>query len=312
MRTHFVRPLTRGLYTLVAFLGVVVSSDALSEGQQGPVEHQVQPSAAVARFDQGVLWRIENDHSGVSFLLGTMHVEDPRVTDLPPPVQEAFERSTSLTTETLLGIEQMLEIGPKLLLVDGTTLQDLIGNALYAQVTDAFRARGLVPEIAVLLRPWAAALLLSQPKAQTGLFLDWKLYQAAEQNGKTLYGLETLDEQLDIFNQLDLHDQITLLEETLRETDVMDELLEKLTQAYLAQDTGRLSVIANEEFSASPVQQKLKQQLLFDRNARMAERMKPRLEEGNAFIAIGALHLPGGNGVLSLLQQMGYQLTRLY
>ena len=264
------------------------------------------------QFDFGILWQIDNGFSTPSFVLGTMHVEDARVTNLPAPVQQAFENSDSLTTEALLELEQILLIGPELLLIDGSTLEGLIGTELYTEVGDALQARGMLPEMASLLKPWAVALLLSQPHSQSGMFLDRKLYQLAKQNGKSVYGLETLTEQLSVFRSMDLTDQITLLEETLAQLNLIPEIIERLTQAYLARDLKQLTIIANEQFSNSPVQQQLKQQLVVDRNQKMVVRMQPRIEEGNAFIAVGALHLTGQDGILSLLQQMGYTVSRVY
>jgi hypothetical protein len=44
----------------------------------------------------------------------------------------------------------------------------------------------------------------------------------------------------------------------------------------------------------------------------MVERLRPRLAEGGAFVAVGALHLPGEEGILRLLERQGYRVTRLY
>ena len=52
--------------------------------------------------------------------------------------------------------------------------------------------------------------------------------------------------------------------------------------------------------------------LITRRNHRMAERMQSRLRSGGRFIAVGALHLPGRDGLLRLLSQQGYTLTRVY
>ena len=264
------------------------------------------------QFDFGILWQIDNGFSTPSFVLGTMHVEDTRVTTLPTAVQQVFENSDSLTTEALLELEQILLIGPELLLMDGSSLEGLIGTELYAEVGDALQARGMLPEMASVLKPWAVALLLSQPHSQSGMFLDRKLYQLAKQKGKAVYGLESLAEQLSVFRSMELADQIILLEETLAQLNLIPEIIERLTQAYLARDLEQLTTIANEQFSNSRVQQQLKQQLVVDRNKKMVVRMQPRIEEGNALIAIGALHLPGQNGVLSLLREMGYKVSRVY
>ena len=264
------------------------------------------------QFDFGLLWQIDNGFSTPSFLFGTMHVEDPRVTELPQPVQDAFNLSTSLTTEALLELEQILQVGPELLLVDGSNLQGLIGEELYQRVTSAMSARGLMPEMASLLKPWAVALFLSQPQSKSGLFLDRKLYHLAQQNGKPVFGLETMDEQLAVFQNMPMEDQIALLEETLAQLNMIPEVIERLTVAYLRRDLATLAAIANEQFTGSLVQQQLKQKLVIDRNIKMVNRMQSRLEEGGAFVAIGALHLTGPDGVLSYLKQMGYKVTRVY
>lgn len=271
-----------------------------------------RPVADEGGFDRGLLWRIEGTASDPSFLFGTMHVEDPRITALPEPVMEAFEDSASLTTEALLDMEQLLMVGTELLLTDGSTLEDLVGPELFGKVAEAMRTRGLLPEIAVLLKPWAIAVLLSQPVSQGGMFLDRRLYEIAVASGKAVYGLESLSEQLKIFNAMSMEDQIELLSNTLSQVNAIPEMIEKLIQAYLDRDLAMLAGLAEEQFTQSGAHARLKKELLLDRNARMLERMQPRLSEGNAFIAIGALHLPGPAGVLSLLKQNGYTLTPVY
>jgi len=263
-------------------------------------------------FETGLLWQIDNGVSRPSYLFGTMHVEDPRITRLPDSVLEVFESSKSLTTEALLDMDQILQVSTELLLVDGNRLEDLIGAEMFSKVSDAITAQGMTPQIASLLKPWAVAILLATPRAKSGIFLDRKLYDMAQQRGKALFGLETLQEQLQVFNAMNLDDQILLLEETLAQINMIPEMIEQLAQAYLDRDIKRLAELANEQFSGSRVQTQLKQQLLIDRNIKMVDRMQARIREGGAFIAIGALHLPGPDGLLSLLQQKGYVLTRIY
>ena len=61
-----------------------------------------------------------------------------------------------------------------------------------------------------------------------------------------------------------------------------------------------------------PAYDELMRRLLTERNHNMAQRMPVRLKEGNAFIAVGALHLPGDDGLLQLLSKAGYRVTRVY
>lgn len=292
----------------ILFTSLLLTS-AFAPAQTTPLASE--PELA-QQFDSGLLWKIDNGSSNPSFLFGTMHVEDPRITELPGPVLETFNNSTSLTTEALLDLEQMLQAGTELLLMDGSSLQGLIGAELFGKISAALTAQGMPPQVASLLKPWAVAILLTQPQAQTGQFLDRKLYDLAQQQGKSLFGLETLQEQLQVFNTMSIKDQITLLEETLAELSMIPEIIEQLTQAYLARDLKQLTTLANEQFSQSRVQRQLRQQLLIDRNLKMVNRMQARIREGSAFIAVGALHLSGPQGLLYLLQQMGFELTRVY
>lgn len=263
-------------------------------------------------FDRGLLWRIEGAGAAPSHLYGTMHVEDPRITEMPTEVLQAFESSDSLATEALLDAEQLLSVGTELLLTDGSTLEDLIGTQLFDDVSKAMQTRGLLPQVGALLKPWAVAVLLSQPRSQGGMFLDRRLYELALQSGKSVFGLETLSEQLQIFNAMSMDDQIVLLEETLSQINAIPEMIEKLTLAYLDRDLATLALLADEQFAQSTAHSRLKKDLLIERNARMLERMQPRIIEGNAFIAIGALHLPGAAGLLNLLHKQGYELTKVY
>ncbi|MBI3774645.1 MAG: TraB/GumN family protein [Gammaproteobacteria bacterium] len=60
------------------------------------------------------------------------------------------------------------------------------------------------------------------------------------------------------------------------------------------------------------MEQKLIAELIDARNLRMLERMAPRLKEGKAFVAVGALHLPGDHGLLRLLEKAGYHVSAMY
>ena len=88
----------------------------------------------------------------------------------------------------------------------------------------------------------------------------------------------------------------------------------ELRQAWLQRDLARLVAINSAALRDSDPQLAtlFNQRIILDRNRRMAERLESRLHEGGRFIAVGALHLPGEQGLLELLEQRGYRLTRLY
>ena len=77
-----------------------------------------------------------------------------------------------------------------------------------------------------------------------------------------------------------------------------------------------LVALSHEFDAATPQEQKSAEaflrRLIDDRNVHMIERMLPRLKQGAAFIAIGALHLPGEKGILQLLTERGYTVSVVY
>jgi uncharacterized protein YbaP (TraB family) len=104
-----------------------------------------------------------------------------------------------------------------------------------------------------------------------------------------------------------------MLRDTLRFHPQLLNEFETIIRTYLARDVAALLALDEKFKSENPaLKQAIMHRLLGQRNRRMVERMQPRLKEGNAFVAIGAGHLPGEDGVLHLLEQAGYQITRIY
>jgi len=249
-----------------------------------------------------------------SYLFGTMHSSDARINTLPTTLTDPFDRATSFSMELIFtgaGIVRMAEI---MFYGADENLQDVIGEELYAQTREAFIKAGIPTQDLNKKKPWAIIMALGSPrKTRSILFLDLKLQHKATLQHKPTYGLETMDEQLEVFEGLSVDEQIQLLKEALKYQSANAEQMDRLMQAYLNRDLAALAAISDRyQARAGPAYNKLMDRLLAKRNHRMIERMQPRLKEGNAFIAVGALHLPGNSGLLTLLENSGYRVTPVY
>lgn len=265
-------------------------------------------------YDQGLLWKVENGSAKPSYLFGTIHSEDSRVLVLPAPVQRAFDSAGVYVMEARLDANAMTAMAGAMMFGDGRTLQQVVGDKTYARASAAAAAYGL-PDFAIQgMKPWALAMTLSMPKPKTGLFLDMALMHRAREQGKAVDGLETVDEQLNALDTLSLREQAIMLEDTLRQLPEMQKMFERLHELYLARDLGRMVKLADEQQAKGDreVGKKVMDQLLTQRNRRMAERAEPYLKQGNVFIAVGALHLPSGEGMLSQLVKRGYRVSVVY
>lgn len=265
--------------------------------------------------EQGLLWQITSPASGkTSYLFGTIHSEDPRVTTLAPLVQSAFDRSTRYVMEIIPDQASMTAASQAMLLDQGTSLRVLVGVPLFDRTVRILRELGVPAEAADRFKPWAAMVIMSMPRLETGQVLDLMLYSAALQAGKTQAGLESALEQLSIFDSLPVAEQKVLLEETVTMYPQMHTMLEQMHVAYIARDLAKLAALSEQysNMGDARLAKKINSSLVDQRNHRMAQRMETYLREGGAFVAVGALHLPGEQGLLQLLRKRGYVVTAVY
>jgi len=272
------------------------------------------PLRASEDKNHGLLWELSKPGIEPAYLFGTIHSEDPEVLQLPQPVQQAIDRCNTVVLEMLLDAEAMMYSSKAMLMMDGRMLSDIIGKPLFRQTASAIRSRGIQELVLERMKPWAAAVILSMPASETGLVLDMMLYQNALEQGKSVHGLETVEEQLNVFEALPEKDQVLLLQDAVENFPELDVLHAELLEAYKQRDLAGLMALSEAAMQAGDQQlaDEFQQHLVVDRNHRMSDRMQVYLRQGEVFIAVGALHLPGEEGLLKLLEQQGFTVRRLY
>lgn len=272
--------------------------------------------AAAGAFDQGLLWRIEKPGAAPSYLFGTVHLADKRVTTLPDAVRREFDAAKSFTMEVSLDQPNIAALATRMIYMDGRDLPGVVGDELFRKIAPLSAGVGLPAEMARMFKPWAMLLLLQMPQQNMEDVLDFMLHRMASQQGKSLTYLESVDEQVAAFEHMSEAEQIALLRHAVETHHELKAQTEKLVQAYLQRDLSLMWQIGEAEVERRPELKPLKQvfdqRLLYDRNTRMLERMQPQLKAGAAFVAVGALHLYGEKGLLSLLARDGYRVSRVY
>jgi uncharacterized protein YbaP (TraB family) len=271
-------------------------------------------------YGQGVLWKLERGGLAPSHLFGTIHITDERVLRLPDEVARAFDGARSASFEVIMTDKLRMELATAMIASPDRTLDRILSPALYGDAMAAGARYGLGPEQLRFFKPWALAMFLSVPKAElmrsaTGaLPLDQALQARAVAQGKPVYGLESGAEQIALFNELSEADQLSMLESAIEDNARIESLFEELTARYLSRDVGGIHREMIQQ--SQSMDEKLVKMFLLrfneERNRTMVQRMAAQLGQGDAFVAIGALHLPGETGLLSLLAAQGYQITRVY
>lgn len=274
---------------------------------------------------KGLLWRVEKAGEQPSYLFGTMHMADPRVVSLTPSAQRHFDDAATVVIETTEVLDQSammaaLAKDPGLMMfTDGTTLTSLLPPDEVPAIEEALNRRGIPLASVNKMKPWMLAAMVALPacemarKAAGAPVLDVKLAQDAKAAGKTLRGLETVADQLSAMASLPMDLHVKGLVETLKLGDRTDDMIETMIVLYLRGDVGMIfplfrAVLPNAGNDKAGYAE-FEQAMITSRNHGMIEAAMPILQEGRAFIAVGALHLTGPEGLVELLRKAGYKVS---
>lgn len=262
---------------------------------------------------KGLLYEVTRPGQATHYLFGTMHSDDNRVLAVLEGLKQPLDSVDQVVLEILPDAMAMVEVSVAMLLPPEQSLSELIGKELFERAARAAEEKGL-PRIAVeRMRPWALAITLGTPEL-TGEAMDQVIYKKALSTGKQLLALETPVEQLALFDSLPDNLQVRLLKEVLSQRKHLAEQLEALTQAYLDRDLQRLQELSLEYEAAGDelLAEWFRRKLILDRNHSMYRRLLPILDQGATLVAVGALHLAGKEGLVSLLRQAGYRVEPLF
>lgn len=290
---------------------------------------ELRREAAETPNGTGRLFRVEKAGRAPSWLFGTMHLSDPRVLALPEPAERAFEDSRQLVIESTdilnpASMSAALLTRPDLTsLPAGEKLTDLLTPDDLAKVEPALAARAMPLGSVQTLQPWFVATSLALPPCEMaragkgGVVLDLTLGKRAEAEGKPVAGLETAIEQLEALASPPLDMQLRNLVASVELGDRLPDIFETMVDLYLRGETGLITPATealmpegSNDAQAIADNQAFEDRIIHQRNAVMEERLRPLLEAGGQFVAVGALHLPGQDGLVERLRRAGWTVTR--
>jgi len=264
---------------------------------------------------QGLLWKLQKAGHEDSYLFGTIHMSDERVLELVDVVNDAIVSSEVFAMEVLLDKAGQQSLSQSTFFTDGELLEDYIDDVMLDQINIIMtQYYGIRPAVVNLMKPWAVMATISSPPPESNkTVLDVELQNLATEHQRTVIGLETVEEQIQVLSGMALTEQLWMLKKTVEDFNDSMPMWERLVDSYLRRD---LQALFNEQESmmddSTTIDDRFMEKLLDHRNVVMAKRMISIMEKNTLFAAIGALHLPGKKGVLHLLEQAGYQVTPVY
>jgi uncharacterized protein YbaP (TraB family) len=307
---------TLGRLTVGAVLGlglvVVAVSPAAAQVVAPPVAADAPAIRAVppAEGRGPALW-VVRDADSTLYLFGTVHLLRPTTGWGTDRVDAAFDSAEKVVLEISNPDDQAAVI--PLIQQHGlslaTPLSSLLNPDEIAALDTAAKTIGLSAAQMEPFRPWFAALTLSvAPLAKAGYDpasgVELILKARAEAAGKPVSGFETIDEQIRILAGFPEADQLAFLRTTLEDFETATVDLDRLVESWAAGDVEAIETIGVQPMRESS--EELYQALLVRRNTNWADQIQTMLEgSGTVFIAVGAAHLAGDDGVQDILERRG-------
>jgi uncharacterized protein YbaP (TraB family) len=285
---------------------------------------EIEKEAAAIKNGEAMLWKIEKNGEPPSYLLGTAHVTEPRVTTLSREARDALMNTKTVALELAevadrnLLARSIMRNAKLLAMPDAGSVWDVIPDEDEKWIKESQHLpRGAAATLSAY-QPWVIATMLSIPlceqerKAGGALTLDEIVAQTAERQGAKVMGLETIEDQLGVFAGLSMDDQVAYLVATAKLGPQIADYYQTMIDLYLERRMNMLMPMAkrmDKSMGAANMMQLVEKELIEKRNRNMLRSALGLLPEGNVFVAVGALHLPGDKGLVELLRNSGYVVT---
>lgn len=260
------------------------------------------------------LWEVAGPDGAKGYVFGTVHALPDGLEWKTPAIDAAVKKSDSLVLEIVDPADAVAARATfsRLANTPGQPpLEARVDRDLRDELHAALAETRLPPGQFAALEDWAAALTLSFAlEARDGYDpdngADRALLAAAET--RPVVGLETLEGQLGLFDALPPREQSALLDAVVAEAGD-EKASRRLVAAWVSGDVSTIDREAHEGMMANP---RLREALLVARNRAWAKRVAAMLHAGKRpFVAIGAAHVVGTDGLPALLRAEGFEVRRV-
>jgi uncharacterized protein len=273
-----------------------------------------QPSLLKTNADDNtLLWEISgNGITAPSYLFGTFHLLCKDQIRFSNTLTQAVSRAAEVYMELDMDDPATMLGGLGLMnMKNGGQLKDLFTEDEYRRVETYFKD-SLKSALAFFkgIKPMVLSSLI-YPKLLpcSGVTsVEEQLVKLAKRDKKEVEGLETLAFQASVFDSIPYKDQADELLKTIDSISKSKIFFDSMVRVYLGQDMGAIEkMLTADEFGMAGGQDVL----LYNRNLNWVQQLKKIMTGKPVFVAVGAGHLPGKNGLIDLLRKEGYTVRPL-
>ncbi len=271
---------------------------------------------ASSLFSKTFLWEVSDNDSKI-YLLGSVHVAKKEMYPLADVIEKSYKDSEALVLEVIIDEINPMTMMNKMMLPEGQQLKDVMKKETYDKLTEMMDSLQIPSMVYSRLKPWGATIFIMQSQmAKEGFdqslgFDNHFLTQARSEN-KSVYGLETLDDQISAFEKLTEYSD-DFFNYSIEEMENSKLMVDEMLEAWKQGDTAKINDIINNPSETTENYDKVIEIMLDERNFKMQAKIEDYLKDNKKyFVIVGAGHLTGENGLLKLLSKSGkYKLKQL-
>ena len=264
------------------------------------------------------LWKVRSKTNTV-YVLGSYHLSKKEIYPLNQKIENAFDQSDILVVEANVNDIKKVDIQKFMesaLYPANDTLEKHLSTETYEWVKKETSGLGIPIELINKQKPWFLSMtLVSLESLKLGFDPDYgidKYFISKAEGKKKILELESLVYQIDLLSNLSDKDQELFLIYTLKDLNIMEQELDKLTQAWISGDTKGMETILTRSVSEDKRLSSIFEKLIYERNRKMVSKIEDFLRTKEVyFVMVGAGHLVGNQGIIEILKGKGYLVEQL-
>jgi uncharacterized protein len=267
-----------------------------------------------ANSNNSLLWEVSGKGlAAPSYLYGTMHMVCAEDTKMSEGLKAAIKKSKQVYFELDMdNMEEMMSVLKYARMNNGLKISDLVSPEDYQKLEDYFKNNKSVLPFGMMSRfkPYFITAIISEGimGCKKKVSVEQMIMAEARQYDKEVNGLETLEFQASIFDSIPYEKQARDLVEYVDSIDKFKEITMKMVEMYRKQDINNMDSLMEQ---SDPGMMQYMDVLLYDRNKRWASQIPEQAFNMPTLFAVGAGHLGGEKGVISLLKQQGFTVKPL-
>ncbi len=255
--------------------------------------------------ENALLWSVSgNGLSSPSYLYGTIHMICKEDFQISATLKEKFQASKNVYLEIDMDDPSMMMKMAMLSIMKEHSLKDIMNEKDYKELSTYVKdSLGMPMLVFNKLKPMTLmSLLYTKILSCPSESYEQHFVDMAKQGKKEVRGLEKIEDQMGVFDKIPDSVEAQMVLEMIRTMPEQRKEFTEMVQSYKKEDLNKLG----DEISNSPEWKGFEDIMLVNRNKNWIPVMTTAMKEGPQLFAVGAGHLPGREGIITLLRKAGF------